>query len=84
MSVQEALDVRWEVDARDVISQALCQHWINEGVFASGTLAILYKGQYGQGVFKRIRTLRLPAWSTKTMMGYRRQCLGSAAGEEMF
>lgn len=51
MSVQAALDVRWEVDARDVISQALCQHWINEGVLASGMLAILYKWSAWPGGF---------------------------------
>src|SRR5699024_7252900 len=39
--LQEALDVLWEVEARDARSQTWCQYLFKEGDFASGLLAML-------------------------------------------
>lgn len=41
MRTHAALEVTWEVEVRDATSQALCQHALSAGVFASGLRAIL-------------------------------------------
>lgn len=42
MRLEEALDVLWEVEARDARSQTWCQYLFKEGDFAPGLLAMLY------------------------------------------
>ena len=42
IKTQAALEVRWEVETRDVTSQALCQHVCIEGLLASELPARLY------------------------------------------
>lgn len=55
MRMQAALDAGCEVEARDVISQALCQHGFREGVFASGVQAMLH-GMWSVKFRESVRT----------------------------